>query len=142
MLSKEKEATSRRAKRTSLMSFGGLFDMPYGSSAALPAGAISHPPLLSPSLHKSIFSSPGLSLALVTHRFLSPSLSRIVRFLGAVLVSFRSKRTWTRTGIETWSPPSEETEKTWIRLVGESKMRTIADQGAIIWKADLKTIWS
>ncbi|CAL9069626.1 unnamed protein product [Musa banksii] len=49
------------------MSFGGLFDMPYGSSAALPAGAISHPPLLSPSLHKSIFSSPGLSLALQTN---------------------------------------------------------------------------
>ncbi|WOL00101.1 homeobox-leucine zipper protein ROC5-like [Canna indica] len=63
-------------KSESLMSFGGLFDggsggggrlladMPYGNSAALPVGAVSHPLLLSSPLHKSVFTSPGLSLAL------------------------------------------------------------------------------
>ncbi|XP_010919250.2 homeobox-leucine zipper protein ROC5 isoform X1 [Elaeis guineensis] len=59
------------------MSLGGLFDggsggarvvadIPYGSSA-MPAGAISQPRLVSPSLSKSLLSSPGLSLALQTN---------------------------------------------------------------------------
>ncbi|KAG1362302.1 homeobox-leucine zipper protein ROC5 [Cocos nucifera] len=59
------------------MSFGGLFDggsggarvvadFPYGSSA-MPAGAISQPRLVPPSLSKPLLSSPGLSLALQTN---------------------------------------------------------------------------
>ncbi|URE06484.1 Homeobox-leucine zipper protein [Musa troglodytarum] len=53
------------------MSFGSLYDggarlvgdMPFGN----PAGAVSHTRLLSSSLHRSMFSSPGLSLALQTN---------------------------------------------------------------------------
>ncbi|WOL07520.1 hypothetical protein Cni_G16263 [Canna indica] len=68
------------------MSFGGLFnggaggggggaggarmgiaDVPHRSSAAMSAGVIPQPLLASPSLHKPMFSSPGLSLALQTN---------------------------------------------------------------------------
>ncbi|CAL9102884.1 unnamed protein product [Musa acuminata var. zebrina] len=57
------------------MSFGSLYDGGSGGGARLvgdmpfgnPAGAVSHPRLLSSSLHKSMFSSPGLSLALQTN---------------------------------------------------------------------------
>ena len=64
-----------------LMSFGGFLDnssgggarivadIPYSNSNNMPTGAIAQPRLLSPSLAKSMFSSPGLSLALV--RFIS-----------------------------------------------------------------------
>lgn len=60
------------------MSFGGFLDngsgarvvadIPYSS---MPAGAISQPHLLSPTLTKTMFNSPGLSLALVCPNSLS-----------------------------------------------------------------------
>lgn len=54
------------------MSFGDFFD--NGSTARvvadisytnMPAGAISQPHLISPTLTKTVFNTPGLSLALV-----------------------------------------------------------------------------
>ena len=72
------------------MSFRGLFDggsgggdrvvadAPYRSSIAMSAGSISQPFLTSPSLPNPVFSSPGLSLALVTTaRHFSFSLLRV-----------------------------------------------------------------
>lgn len=60
------------------MSFGGFLD--NGSSArvvadipysSMPAGAISQPHLVSPTLTNTMFNSPGLSLALVCLNSLS-----------------------------------------------------------------------
>ncbi|RWW48065.1 hypothetical protein BHE74_00045898 [Ensete ventricosum] len=137
------------------MSFGSLYDggsggdarlvgnMPFGNPAALPAGAVSHPRLLSSSVHKSMFSSPGLSLALVTHHFCFPFPTRSWSGFGILVgVTFRSKRIWTRTEIRTWPRWLEAVEGSWILIVGARKMRTGADRGVTTWKADLETIWS
>lgn len=48
--------------------FGGarmVADIPYSNNMATGATAIAQPRLMSPSLPKNIFNSPGLSLALV-----------------------------------------------------------------------------
>lgn len=73
----------REAKVATLMSFGGFLeakqsggggrivsDIPYSngsnhSNDIMPSGAISQPRLATPTLAKSMFNSPGLSLALV-----------------------------------------------------------------------------
>ncbi|XP_057980621.1 homeobox-leucine zipper protein ANTHOCYANINLESS 2 isoform X2 [Malania oleifera] len=62
------------------MSFGGFVDsssggggarivadIPYNGSSNMPSGAISQPRLVAPSIAKSMFNSPGLSLALQTN---------------------------------------------------------------------------
>jgi len=83
----------KEAKVATLMSFGGFLeakqsggggrivsDIPYSngsnhSNDIMPSGAISQPRLATPTLAKSMFNSPGLSLALVRIIFtLFPSL--------------------------------------------------------------------
>lgn len=80
---RKKRKRKRKAKVATLMSFGGFLevkqsggggrivsDIPYSngsnhSNDIMPSGAISQPRLASPTLAKSMFNSPGLSLALV-----------------------------------------------------------------------------
>ncbi|XP_052194190.1 homeobox-leucine zipper protein ANTHOCYANINLESS 2-like [Diospyros lotus] len=88
------------------MSFGGFLDtnsggggggarivadIPYNNNSNMPSGAISQPRLVSPSLAKSMFNSPGLSLALQTSMEGQGEATRIPEHYEANNVGRRSR---------------------------------------------------